>query len=86
MKHCTQFRYDDNYQQENNKTTPTMSHIPDRDSLQYELEMLDAPARRDRQRGEQQWRDAVDAMEADDALPVHNPGSIPNWIPLLMEG
>ena len=63
-----------------------MSHIPDRDSFQYELEMLDAPARRDRQRGEQQWRDAVDEMEADDALPVHNPGSIPNWIPLLREG
>ena len=63
-----------------------MSNIPNRLSFQEELEMLDAPARRDRMRGEQQWRDAVDEMEADDALPVQNPGSIPNWEPLMLSG
>ena len=63
-----------------------MSNIPNSATFQRELEMLDAPARQDRLRGEQQWRDAVDEMEADDALPVHNPGSIPNWNPLMLSG
>ena len=63
-----------------------MSYVPESISQQLELERLDAPARRDRERGERQWRNAVDELEDDDCLPVNNPGSIPNWIPLLRAG
>ena len=45
-----------------------MSNIPDSAAFRRELEMLNAPARQDRLRGEQQWRDAVDEMEADDII------------------